>query len=150
MRRGGVAGFGRHVANGHRGGYDAKRLAFSQAKSEASGGPMIKSILLALFVLGQAAVLLLFGLATLWWSEDLMRWLIWEIGEERALGAQSVIHLEGGGTLLTNPGAMMLWTLPFWFLGAVQILSAMTLVWLWVVGRAQSRRITDSPGARPA
>jgi len=92
---------------------------------------MAESILLATAVFSQAAVLLLAGLATLWWSSDLMSWLIWLVGEERALGSTNVIHLEGGGKLLTNPTAMVRWTLPFWFLGFVQITGAFTLVWLW-------------------
>jgi hypothetical protein len=92
---------------------------------------MAKSILLAVAVLAQAAVLLVAGIATLWWSFDLQEWLIWMVGEEYALGAENVIHLEGGGKLLTNPSAMIRWTVPFWFLGFVQITGAVTLVWLW-------------------
>src|SRR5438093_624332 len=63
-----------------------------------------------------AAVLLFAGVATLWWSNDLMKWLIWLVGEEYALGAQNVIHLENGATLITNPSGMIRWTLPFWLL----------------------------------
>jgi hypothetical protein len=99
---------------------------------------MAKSILLTTFVLGQAAVLLMAGTATLWWSSDLMLWLIWHVGEERALGAENVVRLEDGATLLTNPGGMIRWTVPFWFLGLVQIVAAFTLVWLWL-GRRSSR-----------
>jgi hypothetical protein len=91
----------------------------------------MRAVLLAVFVLGQAAVLFTAGFATLWWSQDLMLWLIHMVGEERALGAANVVHLEGGGTLLTNPSAMVRWTLPFWFLGAMQISAAITLVALW-------------------
>jgi hypothetical protein len=100
---------------------------------------MMKSIIMATFVLGQAAVLLISGLATLWWSGDLMRWLIWMVGEERALGASNVVHLEGGGRLLTNPFGMICWMIPFWFLASVQILAAITVVWLWVT-RSSPRR----------
>jgi hypothetical protein len=52
---------------------------------------MIRSIVLAAFVAGQAATLLTAGLVTLWMSQDLMRWLIWEVGEEWALGPGNVI-----------------------------------------------------------
>src|SRR4051794_35553585 len=92
---------------------------------------MVKSIVLATFVFSQAAVLLGAGAATLWWSSELMKWLIWLVGEERALGAENVVHLENGATLLTNPYGMIRWMVPFWFLGMVQISSAVTLVWLW-------------------
>jgi hypothetical protein len=92
---------------------------------------MARSVLVAAIVFSQAAVLLFAGVATLWWSSELMRWLIWLIGEERALGSRNVIHLEGEGRLLTNPAAMVRWTFPFWFLGFVQITAAATLVWLW-------------------
>lgn len=85
---------------------------------------------MASFVLGLAAVLIVSGLATLYWSQDLMRWLISIVGEERALGAGNVIHREGGGGLVTNPAAMVRWMLPFWLLGAIQIVSAVTLLWL--------------------
>jgi hypothetical protein len=92
---------------------------------------MLRSILIAAFILSQGAILLAAGVATLWWSEELMGWLIYMVGEERALGADNVIHLENGGKLLTNPGAMIRWTIPFWVLGMVQIAAAITLVGLW-------------------
>jgi hypothetical protein len=76
-----------------------------------------------------AVIVLLGGLAVLWKSSSLMLWLIHEIGEERALGSQSVIHLEGGGKLLTNPGAMVCWTLPFWFMGGALISAGIMLLW---------------------
>ena len=93
---------------------------------------MFRSVIIAVIVFFQATVLLLAGIATLWWSSDLMIWLIWLVGEEFALGAENVVRMEGGGKLLTNPGAMITWTTPFWFLGVVQISSAVTLVWLWL------------------
>ncbi len=99
---------------------------------------MVRSLFLATLVLGQAIVLLAAGVATLWWSSDLMLWLIHLVGEEWVLGADNVITVEGGGKLLTNPGGMMRWTLPFWFLGAVQIAGAITLVSLWLSRRPGS------------
>jgi hypothetical protein len=93
---------------------------------------MTKSALLATLILGQAATLTVTGFATIWWSQDLMTWLIYLVGEERALGAGNVIHVNGGGKLLTNPAAMFRWTIPFWAFGALQITSALTLVALWV------------------
>jgi len=105
---------------------------------------MTRSVLFALFILGQAAALLAAGAATLWWSGDLMRWLIWLIGEERALGARNVIRLENGATYLTNPTGMIKWSLPFWFLGFLQITAALTLVGLWV-GRRTARRSGPRP-----
>ncbi|MBA3315596.1 MAG: hypothetical protein M3552_17790 [Planctomycetota bacterium] len=88
------------------------------------------SLASAVFVAAQAGLLIVAGLATLWWSEDLMKFLIHMIGEERTLGAGNVIRTEDGGTLLTNPGGMALWTLPFLFLGVVQLSAAGTLIWL--------------------
>jgi hypothetical protein len=99
---------------------------------------MLRSILLTAFTLSQAAVLLAAGVAILWWSSDLMLWLIHMVGEERALGADNVVHLENGGKLLTNPSGMMRWTIPFWILGLVQICAAITLVGLWRTRRAVS------------
>jgi hypothetical protein len=99
---------------------------------------MARSILLTVFVLGQAAVLLAAGTATLWWSSELMLWLIRLVGEERALGAENVIRLEDGATLLTNPEGMIRWTMPFWFLGLVQFMAALTLVWLWLGRRPRN------------
>ena len=78
-----------------------------------SVSPMVKSFLLAGFVFGQAVVLFVAGVATLWWSGDLMRWLLWLVGEEHALGAKNVIRTEDGGVRLTNPIRMIRWTLPF-------------------------------------
>lgn len=94
-----------------------------------------------MFILGQAVVLLAAGLATIWWSNDLMLWLIWLVGEEWALGAENVIHLENGAKLITNPAGMIRWMFPFWFLGGVQITAAFTLIWLWFhcPGRRSSR-----------
>lgn len=103
---------------------------------------MVKSMCLALIVLVEAVILFLAGVAVLWWSSDLMSWLIWEVGEEYALGRESVIHLENGGKLLTNPDAMIRWTIPFWVLGLVQIASAFTLIGLW-------RRRRNRRGAAP-
>jgi len=92
---------------------------------------VVRASIFAVFVLGQAVILLAAGLATLWWSQDLMGLLIHTVGEERALGAGSVIPQEGGGKLLTNPSAMVRWMLPFWALGAVQVTGALSLVALW-------------------
>jgi hypothetical protein len=99
---------------------------------------MVRSVCLALIVLVESAVLFLAGVAALWWSQDLMIWLIWKVGEEYALGPENVIRLENGGTLLTNPGAMFSWMIPIWALGFVQIASAFTLIGLW--SRRRSRR----------
>lgn len=93
----------------------------------------MKPVLLAVFVFVQAVALLTAGLATLWWSSDLMTWLIYQVGEEYALGANNVIRTENGGVLLTNPLGMILWTLPFWFLGLLHITAALTLTWLGAV-----------------
>lgn len=89
-----------------------------------------------IFVAGQAIALSATGLATLWWSSDLMTWLIYMVGEEYALGAENVISTEDGGKLLTNPGAMIGWTVPFWALGLLQISAAATMAWYrWRSGR---------------
>ena len=103
---------------------------------------MVRSACLALIVFIESVVLFSAGVAVLWWSEDLMSWLIWEVGEEYALGPESVIHLENGGKLLTNPGAMIRWTIPFWVLGLVQLASAFTLIGLW----SRRRRVSASKG----
>ena len=57
-----------------------------------------------------------------------MDWLIWIVGEERGLGADNVNYTEGGAKLLTNPVAMIKWTVPFWVLGCVQISAGFTLL----------------------
>jgi hypothetical protein len=54
-----------------------------------------------------------------------------------------VIHVEGGGKLLTNPGAMMRRTIPFRVLGMVQITAAITPVGMWT----SRRGIRHIPGA---
>jgi hypothetical protein len=56
-----------------------------------------------------------------------MFWLIHEVGEEGVLGPQNVIRLEHGRTLLTNPDAMNLWTLPIWLMGVVMIIGGLKL-----------------------
>jgi hypothetical protein len=76
-----------------------------------------------------------------------MHWLISLVGEEYALGAKNVIRTEDGGVLLTNPVGMIRWTLPFWFLGFLQITAALTLAWLGV-GRLSSRRRGPRPPRR--
>jgi hypothetical protein len=70
-----------------------------------------------------SAILLLTGMLTLYRSQDLMTWLIWVVGEEKALGAQNVIREPGGAVLLTNPRAMMFWAIPFFLLGILQLLT---------------------------
>ena len=107
---------------------------------------MLRTALFAAFVLGQATALFAAGTATLWWSQDLMTLLIHLVGEERALGANNVIRREDGSTLLTNPVGMILWMVPFWFLGCLQVTSALTLVGLWVGRPNQSLQRT--PAAR--
>src|SRR5687768_9868191 len=98
--------------------------------------PLAWRVLTWAFVASQAAALSTAGLATLWWSQDLMTWLIYMVGEEYALGAENVIHTEDGGKLLTNPAAMMRWTIPFWLLGLLQLSAAATLLWYrWRSGR---------------
>ena len=91
---------------------------------------MVRSTVCTVFILSQIVVLLAAGVATLWWSQSLMFWLIHMVGEERALGSGNVIRLENGAKLLTNPSAMVRWMAPFWFLGVAQITAAVTLVWL--------------------
>ena len=98
--------------------------------SDRGGSSKLRTAGFAAFVIAQAVVLLIAGLATLWWSGDLMGWLIYMVGYERALGAGSVIRQADGSTLLTNPGAMFVWLLPIWALGVVQISSAATILWL--------------------
>jgi len=84
-------------------------------------------LLITLTLIGQAVLLILTGIATWWCSGELMLWLIWMVGEEYALGADNAIRLEGGGTLLTNPGAMIRWTIPFWGLAFLQMSSGVSL-----------------------
>ncbi len=63
------------------------------------------------------AFLCLSGMVVFWHSDWLMLWLIHEVGEEKALGAENVIRTESGEVLLTNPTGMIRWTLPFRGLG---------------------------------
>jgi hypothetical protein len=85
-----------------------------------------------------SAVLIAGGAATLWWSGDLMLWLIRMVGEEGALGADNVIRNQNG-VLLTNPLAMARWMAPFWIAGLVQIAAGITLAWFFVWKRTGRR-----------
>lgn len=91
---------------------------------------MAQKFLIAGVAFAQAVALFVTGFTTVLMSQSLMQWLIWLVGYERALGKDSVVRAEGGGVLLTNPAAMMLWMTPFLLLGALQISSAVMLVWL--------------------
>ncbi len=97
---------------------------------------MKKRRLATVLVLGQAVALLMAGGVTFWYSQELMLWLIHQVGEEQALGSGNVVHLDFGAKLLTNPGAMVFWMLPIWMLGFVHITSAVSLVILWLQRRA--------------
>jgi len=108
--------------------------------------------ILAMFLLGQSAVLAVAGAVTIGSSQTLMTVLIAWVGEEQALGADNVIRLPGGGKLLTNPGAMVAWTLPFFVLGIVQLSAAATLVRAWArwdAPRPGNRPRSADPAARP-
>lgn len=63
--------------------------------------------MLSLFKGLQAAILAVAEYNTLWWNEQLMLWLIGMVDEEQAPGAAYNVRFEGGGTLLTNPAAMI-------------------------------------------
>jgi hypothetical protein len=93
-----------------------------------------------------ALTLLATGILVWFEAEDLMLALIHKVGEERALGKENVIRLEGGGTLLTNPVAMIRWTMPFWGLGAVLIVGGLLLMFPWV--RDPGKRAKCSIGIR--
>jgi len=68
------------------------------------------------------------ALTLLWGSTDAMAVLIHWVGEERALGPRSVIRQPGGGTLLTNPSAMMRWVLLIWAVGFSQAVAGVFLI----------------------
>ena len=71
------------------------------------------------------------GSALLWMADDLMILLLSLIGEDRALGAANVVHGPDGSVLLTNPGVMALWTLPFMLLGMLLLVSSVGLAYRW-------------------
>jgi hypothetical protein len=98
---------------------------------------------------GVVAAGLLASAAAVWWqSSELMLWLIHRIGEERALGEGAVIR-EPGGVLLTNPGGMVAWTLPFWGLSLLLLAGGVLL--LCPCGRCAGRRHAEpSAAADPA
>lgn len=77
---------------------------------------------------GLGASLVFLAFVVWWWSDDLMLLLISKVGEVRALGADSVVHVEHGERLLTNPGAMMAWTLPIWVAALVQAVGGAMLL----------------------
>jgi hypothetical protein len=104
----------------------------------------MRSYAVASLFLGQAAILLVAGTVTLWYSQNLMIFLIHLVGEERALGPASVIRSPDGSTLLTNPGAMARWMTPFWALGAAQITSAFSLAFVGARCLAGRPREPDS------
>ena len=100
---------------------------------------MRRTEILSALLVGQAAVLLAAGVLTIGWSQSLMFLLIRVLGEEWALGARNVMLLPDGSKALTNPMAMMRWTLPFLGLGVVQITAALSLIWLWAPARSSRR-----------
>ena len=89
----------------------------------------------------QSLSLISIGCLTLWKSESLMFWLISVVGEEWALGKDNVVRLESGDALLTNPGAMFGWVIPFWIIGFIQITSGAMLMYLGAISKnIQSQR----------
>ena len=50
-----------------------------------------------------------------------------------------------GGRLLTNPSGLIRWMLPFWFLGTIQIMAAVTLIWLWAGRLPWALRLRSRP-----
>jgi len=93
------------------------------------------------------ALILVVAECLVWFEAgDLMLLLIRKVGEERALGKEGVIRLEGGGTLLTNPGAMIRWTMPFWGLGTVMVLGRLLLMFPWT--HDPGSRTKGSPGSQ--
>lgn len=74
-----------------------------------------------------ASLLLLGGVATFYFSQDLMVWLIHLVGEEWALGSDNVVDTPSG-KVLTNPGAMGLWIVPWWIAGTLQFTIAIVLL----------------------
>jgi len=96
-----------------------------------------------------AAGLFASAVVILWQSQELMLWLIHRVGEERALGQDAVVR-ERGGVFLTNPGAMLAWTLPFWGLSLLLLTGGILL--LCPCPRCVRRRLaeasptTDRPG----
>src|SRR5947209_1711830 len=87
---------------------------------------MTRSQTLGCVMILNAVALFAIGSATLWWASDWMLMLIHIIGEERALGAGGVSRDEKG-VLLTNPGAMIMWTLPFWAAAFVEFIASIIL-----------------------
>ena len=68
------------------------------------------------------------GGVVLWQSQELMVWLIHRVGEERALGERNVYRTPEGGVMLTNPGALVAWALPFWGLAALLMAGGVLLL----------------------
>src|SRR5262245_25240177 len=95
-----------------------------------------------------AAALLVASVLVLWQSQDLILWLIHRVGEERALGVGAVVREPGGGVLLTNPAAMLVWTLPFWGLSTL-LLAGGTLL-LLPCGRCAGRELDGDEQHSPA
>jgi hypothetical protein len=89
----------------------------------------MKRVILAAIgaTLGLACVL--GAIVLIWGSQDAMLVLIHWIGEERALGPQSVIRNPDGSTLLTNPSAMARWMMPIWAVGFAQVVAGLHLLW---------------------
>ncbi|QDT15204.1 hypothetical protein [Alienimonas californiensis] len=88
---------------------------------------MIKPRPSAVLCVGLAAAAFAAGAAVLWRSQTLMLGLIHWVGEERALGARNVVRRADGTVLLTNPGGMLLWSLPVWAVGTLLILISAVL-----------------------
>ena len=82
-----------------------------------------------------AAIFAAAGVATFWKSDALLMWLIHAVGPEYALGKDNVVYLENGGVLLTNPGAMLLWSIPIWSVGVGCLMIAAALTFWWLRSR---------------
>ncbi|MFH5805667.1 hypothetical protein [Alienimonas sp. DA493] len=81
----------------------------------------------AVLCVGLGASAFAAGAAVLWRIQDLMVALIHWVGEERALGARNVVRRADGTVLLTNPGGMLLWSLPVWAVGVLLVLASAVL-----------------------
>jgi len=54
-------------------------------------------------------------------------------------------QVHRGTDMMTNPSGLIRWMLPFWFLGTVQIMAAVILVWLWAGRLTWALRLRSRP-----
>jgi hypothetical protein len=75
-----------------------------------------------------AALGIVGGVLAIAFHDQGMLALIYLVGEEKALGPENVVRLPDGAVLLTNPGAMIWYSLPYLIGGVLLIVLGISLL----------------------